>query len=66
MGVASHTALTKSMETQIHVLILTPTVPPFVILSQLVAINIIFIPRTKYQTLLSNTLQAMANNKRKD
>ena len=56
----SHTAFTKSMETQIHVLIFTPIFPPFTILVILLIGNIHFLLNTKYQTLLSNTLEVMA------
>ena len=58
----STTAFTKSMETQIRVLILTPIFPSFTIWSILLIRNIPFLLRTKYQTLLSHTLEVMAIN----
>ena len=48
------------MENQIHVIILTPIFPSFTILLILLIGNIIFLLHTKYQTLLSNTLEVVA------
>ena len=52
----------KGMETQIHVLILTPIFPLFTVLLILLIGNILFLLNTKYQTLLSNTLEIMIIN----
>ena len=57
-----NTAFTKSMEAQIHVLILTPVFPLFKILLILLIGNIIFLRHTKYQTCLWNILEVMAFN----
>ena len=47
----------KSMETQIHVLVITSKIPPFVIL-----LNIITLLHTKYQTCSSHTVEIIAIN----
>ena len=56
------TAFTKSMETQIHALILFSIFPSFTIWWILLIGNILFLLHTKYQTILSNTLEVMAIN----
>ena len=61
-GVLKCTAFTKSMEIQIHVLILTQVFPLFTILLILLIGNIPFLLHTKYQTRLSNILEVMAFN----
>ena len=53
------------METQIRVLISTPNILPFVILSIVLNENISFLHYTKYQTFLSDTLEIMDNKGQK-
>ena len=55
-----YTTFTKSMETQIHVWILTLMFPSFTILLILPIGNILYLLHTKYQALLSNILKVMA------
>ena len=57
-----HAAFTKSMKTQINVLILTPMSPSVAVLLIMLIGNILFLLHTKYQTPLSNTLEVMAIN----